>query len=909
MTDVLPALAPADYYVLVQTDSLYQVPDPNRTNNILPAANQVDVSVPALTLGVPYHDTFTAAGQSKYYQISVPAGGTLSFALQSSATSGSLALYVSAGTPPTPYSYQQAATGNQPNQTVSVPQVFSPATYYVLAESVSGAATTAAFTLTATQSSGESISSFSPSSAGNGGSTIVQINGTNFAANAIATLTQGGTTITDTSIDYVSASELLATFNLSGAAVGAYAVNVTSGGQTATAMTMFQVVPAISNPVALVLTPPSLVRAGRASVLTVTATNTSNNDILAPLLELTADGASLKLPSQSGYQGNAVWFLATSPTGQAGILTPGESVQVQIDFQSTTNNSQIHFQLNQSSDSQTMDWASQESALQIPTIPNAAWPIVFANFEAAMGSTVANYHAVMAADATYLAQIGEPTNDVLQIVQFEIDKASNEFTAQTNMLVTADDMRAPGMDLSFQQSYLDTIAGHYYQGILGANGWTTNWDITATNTTTGAAIQMSDSYSYFFLQSDGSYLPEPGNQNEVLTLNAGAFRLVEANGSVYQFNPNGTLDYVEDANGNTITASYNANNQLTQLTDSNGEYLQLSYNPQGQMVALTDSNGQTENYGYSGQRLTSYSDAFGTTTYSYASSGTSAQLGTLTQVAYPDNTHVYFGYDAEGRLIDQHHDNGAEDVQFSYLSPAARVATDGNGNSTTTYFNLYGASAETTDGLGHVTIFRYDANFNLAQVDAPGGLTTSFTYDSNGNLASETDPLGHTTTFEYNSTGSLTSYTDAKGNTTSYAYDGHNNLLSITYANGTSEQFTYNPLGEATQLRERQRQGDRLHLQRQGTGHAGNLRRRHVLQLHLRRPRQPHQRHRCPGQCYHLPVSRQCQQSRSAHRGRVSRRHLPQVHLQRRRPADAERRSDRLHGQLHLRCRGPAARS
>ena len=211
----------------------------------------------------------------------------------------------------------------------------------------------------------------------------------------------------------------------------------------------------------------------------VTATNTSNNDLLAPLLQLTTDGATLKLPSRVAFQGSALYFLATSPTGPAGTLTPGESVQVEIQFQSTTTNPTINFQLNVADDSQPMDWAAQESALQIPTIPNAAWSIVFANFVAAMGSTVASYHAVLAADATYLAQLGGPTNDVLQLAEFEIEKANATYTAQTLSTVTPAHLPGPGMDLTFQQSYLSSIGGRYYQGLLGAQGWTTNWDITA----------------------------------------------------------------------------------------------------------------------------------------------------------------------------------------------------------------------------------------------------------------------------------------------------------------------------------------------------------------------------------------------------------------------------------------------
>ncbi len=803
LTTALPALPPGCYYVLVQVDSLYQVPDEDRGNSTLAATTgQLEVTVPALTLGTPANGAFTAADQDNYYQVTVPAGGALQVALSSAASSGALALYVSANTPPTPYDYQEAAdVAGEPNQALTVPQVPTATTYYILVESVAGDAATTGFTLTATQTSALTVSAPStPYTGGNGGNLTIPIAGTNFPRNVTASLSLGGTTIDAASIDYQSSSEIYATFNLAGAATGNYALQLASGSQQVTAPTTVAVVAATTgNPVSLVLTPPALVAAGRDSVVDMTVTNTSNNDILAPLLELTADGATLKLPSQSTFQGSSLYFLAISPTGPAGTLTPGESVQVQIQFQSITTNPTINLQLNQADDSQTMDWASQESALRIPTIPSAAWPIVFANFEAAMGSTVASYHAVLAADATYLAQLGEPTNDVLQLLEFEVEKANAAYTAQTLVTVTPDDLPAPGMDLTFEQSYLDSISGRYYQGILGGQGWTTNWDITAKATPTGdVAVQMSGSYYYFSLQPNGSYLPGPGDEDEVLALTAGAYRLVEPDGTIYQFNTNGSLDYVEDTNGNRITASYNGSGQLSELTDSNGEYFQLVYNAQGQMSTLTDSNGQTESYGYSGQFLTSYSDLYGTTNYTYVSGGTAAQNGSLSEIAYADNTHIYFTYDAEGRLIDQHCDGGAEDEKFSYLTPGGMVTTDGDGNSTTSYFDLYGATAETVDALGNVTLYKYDSNLNLVQVDAPGGLVYSYSYDTNGNLTSETDPLGYTTTFTYNAGNDLTGYTDAKDNTTSYAYDSNQNLLSITYANGTSQQYSYNPLGEAT---------------------------------------------------------------------------------------------------------------
>ena len=140
LTTALPALPPGFYYVLVDVDSLYQVPDSNRANNTLAAGTgQIDVSVPALTLGSPASGSFTAANQDQYYQVSVPAGGTLRISLASAATSGGVALYISQGVLPTLYDYQEAAdVANQPKQTLTVPQVAAGGTYYILAHSVAG---------------------------------------------------------------------------------------------------------------------------------------------------------------------------------------------------------------------------------------------------------------------------------------------------------------------------------------------------------------------------------------------------------------------------------------------------------------------------------------------------------------------------------------------------------------------------------------------------------------------------------------------------------------------------------------------------------------------------------------------------------------------------------------------------
>ena len=88
--------------------------------------------------------------------------------------------------------------------------------------------------------------------------------------------------------------------------------------------------------------------------------------------------------------------------------------------------------------------------MQPSTIPANAWNAVFANFTANVGSTTDSYQAALDADATYLAQLGEPTNDVAQLVAYEINKADDSFSTHDTgrqRRCLAADARQPVPDL------------------------------------------------------------------------------------------------------------------------------------------------------------------------------------------------------------------------------------------------------------------------------------------------------------------------------------------------------------------------------------------------------------------------------------------------------------------------------
>jgi RHS repeat-associated protein len=546
--------------------------------------------------------------------------------------------------------------------------------------------------------------------------------------------------------------------------------------------------------------PPSAAQ-GVNNSLAIEYANTGTTAAPAPLLALSADKADLWLPGDPAVRGSQLEVLATSPSGPAGLLAPGAQGTLVVDFTATTGvaNDPINFSLSQMTPGQGIDWASLQAGLRPSTIPAGPWSAVFANFTANVGATTDSYQTALDADATYLAQVGEPTSDVTRLMAYEINKANGLFARPATTASVDASLPAPGPALAFTRSFLPTVSGRNQMGTMGL-GWESNWDVTAgTDSQGNVTISAGGCLRFFARQADGSYLPTLGDHGVLTALAGGGYQLTEASGGVTVFNANGTLGYVQDTNGNRITAAYTGG-LLSQLTDSNGSYLALGYT-NGLLTRVADSTGRATNYTYdaAGQHLLTSTNAYGTTTYGYVPGQGTPAANALASIAFANGTHLFFSYDAEGRLSDEHQDGNQCDVQFSY--PAGGITnTDAAGGQGTVLLDDSGQVVQATDPLGHVTLYAYDAGGNLTQVQGPQGATYHSAYDACGNVLSETDPLGLVTAFTYNARHALTGYTDAKGNVTQYGYDGNNNLLSVTYANGNQESFTYNPLGEATQF-------------------------------------------------------------------------------------------------------------
>jgi len=214
------------------------------------------------------------------------------------------------------------------------------------------------------------------------------------------------------------------------------------------------------------------------------------------------------------------------------------------------------------------------------------------------------------------------------------------------------------------------------------------------------------------------------------------------NTTAYNYDTNGNLTTLEDANTHTTTNAFDVFNQLNLEQMPAGQQQTRTYDAAGNLQTLTDYNGKTTTY----------------------------------------------AYDQLNRLILKTPDPSLPDapVSFTY-TPTSKRAT-----------MTYGSPQETV-------YYTYDAQDRLFTLQTPQG-TLTYTYDAAGNVASvkSSNANGIWVSYTYDSLNRLATVVDnrlpAGQNTTTYSYDPASNLATVTYPNGLQSQFTLDSLNRVTSL-------------------------------------------------------------------------------------------------------------
>src|ERR1043166_2330790 len=765
----------------------------------------------ALPLGTNYTGQFSGSGQAQIFTITVTNTASVRITLQNSGAGNRAELYVSRSGAPTRGAFDlSSASGPGSSRTLVIPSA-AVGTYYVLVYG-DNIPTPGSFTIQAT-AAGVFVTDINPRSQGNNVPMTLTVTGSGFEAGTTVELL-GGATIAATNVSVDSYSQITARFPPSSAPPGTYSVHVhQTDSDDDTLANVFEMLPPGSAGLKTRLILPT--RLGRHAVATIYVeyANTGNAAMPAPLLQLHStdpDGSDRPILTMDQSRVNENYWSAALPPGtanevfilgsgsQPGLLNPGERIRVPVYYvglQQPWNFSDTAIELGIRSwtadDVSPIDWAARKDSLRPSTLDATTWDVVFNNLTAGLPNTGA-YIRMLSDNAQFLGRLGERITDVDKLWNFELQQAYG-FTVVPTLDSSVDSsVAAPGVPLDLSRRFSSNIRARNSSGLFG-RGWFSPWEATLLVQSGGDLLELTsngDSARIFTRDSrSSSYFSGTGDSGQFVAVGAGIYELREPNGTVTRFRTDGRIDYVQDPNGNRVTAAY-FGNRLTTLSHTSGAWIAIGYSGSDLIQTITNSAGRSVTYGYypSTTYLQSMTRDDGkVTSYAYETAGTSAQRHALTSVTRGGVTR-YFTFDASGRLARTY--IGALDHLggFDYDSAAGISIADALGTNQV-FFNEHGQLARAVDALGNVSTSEFDDNQRLKRMTAPTGESRSFTWCSCGSMTSLIDELGNKTSFQYdNPFKRMTGFTDARSNGCSYAYDGSGNLLSTTYANNSVER-------------------------------------------------------------------------------------------------------------------------
>lgn len=247
------------------------------------------------------------------------------------------------------------------------------------------------------------------------------------------------------------------------------------------------------------------------------------------------------------------------------------------------------------------------------------------------------------------------------------------------------------------------------------------------------------------------------------------------------------LDEQTDALNGITRYGYDAQDNLTSVTDPNGLTTSYDYDGLGNLLSQTSPDTGTTTYTYdeAGNRLTQ-TDARGiTVSYGYDA------LNRLTQVSHPDTSlNVSYGYDQGpngiGRLTSISDAHGTTDYAYNAygdLISQTRTSSDGIVTTFAYGYDSHGRLASLSYPSGSILHYAYDAHGQLA------GLTLEQTDGTSQPLASNLQTLPF---------GPLQAYDYGNGLSLSRSFDQDYRLTGQTLSGILQSSYGHDPVGNIT---------------------------------------------------------------------------------------------------------------
>jgi YD repeat-containing protein len=561
----VPGALPGNYYIIVRTDLYNEEQEGGDESNNIVATGPIPLSVrPLATDAVPVSGTLTNMDQSDYYGVYVESGKNLAVALDRLDANGVTDFFVSYETIPTRLDYDHHSTaGALSNQQVAIGGTLT-GTYYVF---VYGDQLTGSSSYELTADTPEIIvTSINPDHHGVASACTMTLTGAGFDdATTVEFVGSDGSMWTATETQLISQTTMTLALEVPTWPVDVYDLIVTKpSGVAYELVDAFEVTPGIPYLETRVVAP-SIVGYVWCTTVWIEYTNTGEASMPAPLLRLHgSDNAVLTLDSSlartPGWDGSVpgtsdtVQVMATASGATPSILQPGDSGRIPVYYLGIKrpwdfSDGRVDYNLGVLTvdSNEPIDWASLKEETHPESMPTNAWNAIWANLTDQVGTTWGDYVAMLNENMDYLHTVGQDVTDTQSLWNFKLAQASVVFSSCSLANATDSFSPAPGLPLVFSRSWGQSIANRYKLGPLG-RGWTHNWDIH------------------------------------------GEGKRTDPDGTTWQFRSDGLLDYVQDRNGNRITAGYTGG-LLTSLTHSNGDQILLEYNGYGRIWHVTDPRG------------------------------------------------------------------------------------------------------------------------------------------------------------------------------------------------------------------------------------------------------------------------------------------------------------------------------
>ena len=787
---VIPASLAGPLYLIVRTDGRQALRESIETDNEQSVSLQLDI--PFITTGEPLQGQFQGVGDAVYYRISVSPGQTLTLSLDSEATSGSTGLYLRRGAIPSSDDYDiRHSGGYEPDQQLVIPTT-QAGDYYLMAVGQSGLASTSAFTLTALVT-GLKVQSLAPAQASNIGPITFKVKGSRFTLDSeVSLIGPGGATLDADQIFFQDAATVFATFDLNGFSAGNYDLNIQDG-ETTDSLQQGLLVVEGGEPgrVEMDTHTPPLIRRGWDGQLTIEYKNVGDTDVAAPMISVSAMNTLFRAPDEDFFSLLPVQLLCINTEGPAGVLPPGASGVVILDYRPQIVFGDVEFSINELTDNFSgIDWDSLKDELRPPLTTPEAWEGTFQNFKSSVGTTFTELHTRLITHANHLSRFGIYTYDVNHLLSFELSLADN--TLALSVMDEARDifLSTPGLLLSFDRTFFHKMRFRNRLGPLG-RAWLHNWEISLEDEIDYLLVNLVGTFHVFYPLPNGEFTSDPG-EHGILEKSGDGFLYTDPRGIEYAFTANGQFLTLKGRSGEQITASHSGN-RLSQLTHSNGNNLQIQYDASGKISKVTASDGTSSEYFYDGtEYLIRVDTTVGTYEYTYETDNSAPRRHALRSSTDLGGIIVTNEYDDRGRVI-RRTENGIS-VNVEYGSSGTTTISHEEGAYVRLSFDDRGNMVGVDDDLGNKALGVYDGDGNLHAWTSSDGSSTSFEYGETDIRLIDT--FGNSTVFEFfDAAVPSTAVTDVQGHRTLYEYDDQDRNSAIVFPDGSADKVQYDDEG------------------------------------------------------------------------------------------------------------------